>query len=60
MGNGTSKAAFRDVLQELEGDDISLEDKAFWEKLWKTESNPHVRAARRYVLMGTGHGAAAV
>lgn len=47
MGNGASKVAFRDVLQQLGEEDISPEDTAFWSKLWKTESSPHVSAHRR-------------
>lgn len=50
MGSGTSKVAFREVVQEVGEKDISGDDKAFWNKLWRTESNPHVRActALRY------------
>ena len=44
MGNGASKVAFRDVLQQLGEEDISLDDTEFWSKLWKTESSPHVSA----------------
>eukprot|EP00904_Undaria_pinnatifida_P010228 jgi/Undpi1/6335/HiC_scaffold_20.g08818.m1 len=41
MGSGSSKVAFRDVLQELGEKEISVKDDAFWSKLWKTESSPH-------------------
>lgn len=44
MGSGSSKVAFRDVLQELGEKEISVKDDAFWSKLWKTESSPHVRS----------------
>ena len=44
MGNGTSKTAFREVVQEVGEKDISGENKEFWNRLWRTESTPHVRA----------------
>lgn len=44
MGGGESKVEFRETLAQLGEEDISLEDTAFWSKLWKTESTPHVRA----------------
>lgn len=44
MGSGASKVVFRDVLQHLGEEDISLDDTAFWSKLWETESSPHVSA----------------
>lgn len=52
MGSGASRVAFRDVLQELGANDISLEDAAYWSKLWKTESTPHVRAALTCTIFG--------
>lgn len=42
MGNGRSKEAFRNVLQQLNERDVSPSDTALWEKLWTTESTPHV------------------
>lgn len=44
MGTGASKVEFRQVLQQLGGEDISVDDAAFWSRLWKTESTPHVSA----------------
>ncbi|CAM9839152.1 unnamed protein product [Scytosiphon promiscuus] len=41
MGGGESKVEFRETLSQLGEQDISLEDTAFWSKLWKTESTPH-------------------
>ncbi|CAM9734928.1 unnamed protein product [Ascophyllum nodosum] len=41
MGNGTSKTAFREVVQEVGEKDISGENKEFWNRLWRTESTPH-------------------
>lgn len=59
MGSGASKVAFREVVQEVGEKDISGDDKAFWNKLWRTETNPHVRActAPRYgrVLLTLGN-----
>ena len=52
MGSGASKVAFRDVLQELGENDISVEDASFWSKLWRTESTPHVRAALTCTVFG--------
>lgn len=43
MGGGESKVEFRETLAKLGDEDISIEDTAFWSKLWKTESTPHVR-----------------
>lgn len=42
MGTGASKAAFRDVLSELDSRDIAQDDTAFWEQIWKTSATPYV------------------
>lgn len=42
MGTGASKAAFRDVLSELSTRDISQDETAFWEQMWKSTTTPYV------------------